>query len=248
MDLAVGLFYQFRGLAFAFRDNRLLFWGLVRFVLAGVIMILLSAWILARHGEIMTFLWAKPEDQWILFLWRLVSWLVSLFLVVLAVIFAYLLSQIFFSVLIMDYMSRLTERKVRGFVAEPEGVPLWRTVFYLIRQEIPRAILPLAASVLILLAGWIIAILGPLMVIISAAATAIFLTPARRLVSFRDRWGLLSRNLLFHLGFGLPFLIPGLNLLFLSFAPVGATLYYLEKRDLSGKTRSGEINTRGKRI
>ena len=41
--------------------------------------------------------------------------------------------------------------------------------------------------------------------------------------------GQVSARLIFHLGFGIPFLIPGLNLLLLSFAPVGATLYHVEK-------------------
>jgi CysZ protein len=37
--------------------------------------------------------------------------------------------------------------------------------------------------------------------------------------------------LAFHLGFGLPFLIPVLNIVLLSFAPVGATLYFIEKQE-----------------
>jgi CysZ protein len=49
------------------------------------------------------------------------------------------------------------------------------------------------------------------------------------LVPFRARFQSLGDSLLFHLGFGLLFLIPVLNILFLSFAPVGATLYQIEK-------------------
>jgi CysZ protein len=50
---------------------------------------------------------------------------------------------------------------------------------------------------------------------------------------FRERFKFLLRYLLFHLGFGLWFLIPVLNILFLSFAPVGATLFYLEQVDVT---------------
>jgi CysZ protein len=46
---------------------------------------------------------------------------------------------------------------------------------------------------------------------------------------FGERFRILKRNLSFHLGFGLPFLIPLLNIVFLAFAPVGATLYYIDK-------------------
>jgi CysZ protein len=74
--------------------------------------------------------------------------------------------------------------------------------------------------------------------VVSSAAAVIFLAwdntdliPARRLVPFGERLRLLRSTLPFHLGFGLLFLIPFLNILFLSFAPVGATLYYIEKNN-----------------
>ncbi|MCD6293833.1 MAG: hypothetical protein J7M20_02680, partial [Deltaproteobacteria bacterium] len=78
--------------------------------------------------------------------------------------------------------------------------------------------------------------LGPFITILSSGITAIFLAwdntdliPARRMSPFASRFRFLLGTLPFHLGFGILFLIPGLNLLLLSFAPVGATLYHLEK-------------------
>jgi len=59
--------------------------------------------------------------------------------------------------------------------------------------------------------------------------------PARRLEPFRSRLRFLRENLKFHVGFGLGFLIPGLNILLLSFAPVGATIFYVEQIDRSGE-------------
>ncbi|MFC1864184.1 hypothetical protein ACFL1Z_09570, partial [Thermodesulfobacteriota bacterium] len=58
------------------------------------------------------------------------------------------------------------------------------------------------------------------------------LMPARQMIPFKTRFKLLSGNLLFHLGFGLWFLIPIVNILFLAFAPIGATLYLIEKQSL----------------
>jgi CysZ protein len=52
---------------------------------------------------------------------------------------------------------------------------------------------------------------------------------ARRMAPFKHRFAFLLKTLPFHLGFGLPFLIPVLNALLLSFAPVGATLFQIEK-------------------
>ncbi|MFZ7110138.1 MAG: hypothetical protein ACOWYE_00510 [Desulfatiglandales bacterium] len=239
MDLINGFIYNLKGLRLGLTSRKLLFWGLIRFILVIAVMFALTGLILVYHDFILKLIWTKPESRWIVWLWHLLSWIISFFLIGLSAVFSYLISQILFSVLIMDYMSRITEFKVRGRIREPVDISLWRTFLHLLRQEIPRAIAPVLASTLLLILGWLFTVLGPVMVFVSAGLTIIFLswdntdlTPARRLLPFRQRWRLLIKAIPFHLGFGLPFLIPGLNLLFLSFAPVGATLYYLEKYDV----------------
>ena len=121
-------------------------------------------------------------------------------------------------------------------------MPMLRMFFYLVRQEIPRAVLPVILSLLPMILGWVTP-LGPVLALVSAAIVVIFLAwdntdliPARRLVPFGKRFNSLLKNLPFHLGFGLPFLIPVLNILFLSFAPVGATLYFIDKHDRHQKS------------
>lgn len=238
MDLVDGLRYNVRGLVFALKRGKLLLLGLVRFLLVVLITAVLAGLVLAYQQQLMDLMWSKPESPWILWLWYVVSWLLTLFLVGISAIFSYLVSQILFSVLIMDYMSRITEQAVTGQVRQPEGINIFRTFIHLVRQEIPRAILPVLASMVIMVLGWVLALLGPIMVLVSSCLAIIFLawdntdlTPARRLVPFNERWRFLRKSLLFHLGFGLPFLVPALNLLFLAYAPVGATLYYLDKQD-----------------
>jgi CysZ protein len=54
---------------------------------------------------------------------------------------------------------------------------------------------------------------------------------------FRERFTYFRSNLMFHLVFGLWFLVPWLNIAFLSFAPVGATLYYLDQEKKTGSSR-----------
>ncbi|MCJ7595483.1 MAG: EI24 domain-containing protein [Desulfobacterales bacterium] len=235
MDLAKGLLCNFRGLWLGMRSPRLLFWGLLRFFLAIIITFALAGLILAFHQEIMELLWSRPESRWTLWLWYLLSWLVSLFLVALSAVFSYLISQIFFSVLIMDHMSRITEAMMTGDVRAPAKMPFWALFLHLVRQEIPRAVIPILLSFLLLIMGWLIA-LGPLFIFISSAIAVIFLSwdntdlvPARQLIPFKERFRILLKNLLFHLGFGLPFLVPILNLFFLSFAPIGATIFHIER-------------------
>jgi CysZ protein len=83
--------------------------------------------------------------------------------------------------------------------------------------------------------GWFTP-LGPVLLLVSSAMTISFLAwdytdlvPARHMIPFKTRIRSFLKAGLFHLGFGLPFLVPVLNILFLSFAPVGATLYYLDR-------------------
>ena len=235
MAFLKGIGYNFRGLLLGLKTPGLLLWGLLRFVVVILLTIVAASLIYVYHLEILEIIWSKPANQWILWLWYLVSWTLSLALFGLSAIFSYLISQIFFSVLIMDHMSRITERQSTGRIEEPENISILSLFVYLIKQEIPRTTIPVLLAILLMLLGWLTP-LGPFITILSSGIAAIFLAwdntdliPARRMQPFAARFRFLLGNLSFHLGFGIPFLIPGLNLLLLSFAPVGATLYHVEK-------------------
>ena len=237
MNLLSGITYNLRGLRLAIKTPKLLVLGLIRFAAVVIITILAASLILVYHEKILHLIWAKPASQWILWLWYVLSWVLSLFLVGLSAILSYLVSQILFGVFIMDYMSRVTERMMVGEEQEPEKVPVLRQLSYLVRQEIPRTILPVLVIFLLTLLGWLTP-LGPVLAILSSGIAVIFLAwdntdlvPARRFYPYKKRFKLLLASLTFHLGFGLLFLIPLLNILFLSFAPVGATIYFIDKHD-----------------
>ena len=175
-----------------------------------------------------------PESGIALYAWKAASWLLSFFLSGIAMVLAYLIAQLFFAVFIMDYMSRITEKIILGKEQPLEHGSWVSFFFYLIKQEIPRAIIPVLISLVIMVAG-LLTPLGPVIMIVSSLVAVVFLAwdntdliPARRMEPFNVRIKFLRTHLMFHIGFGLLFLIPGLNILFLSFAPVGATLYYLE--------------------
>ena len=235
MGFLKGIGYNFRGLLLGLKTPRLLFWGLLRFMVVILLTIAAAGIIFAYHQEMLQIIWDKPTSLWILWLWYGVSWILTLALLGLSAVFSYLISQIFFSVLIMDHMSRITERGATGRVEEPENISMFLFFVYLIKQEIPRTTIPVLLAILLMLLGWLTP-LGPFITIISSGIAAIFLAwdntdliPARRMNPFGTRFRFLLASLPFHLGFGVLFLIPGLNILLLSFAPVGATLYHLEK-------------------
>jgi CysZ protein len=234
MNLFKGIVYNLRGVRLGLKTPRLLILGLTRLLAVIVITVLCASLILLYHQEILNLIWSKPESQLIIWLWHLVSWLLSLLLVGVSAILSYLVAQILFSVVIMDRMSSITERLASGQEKESKKRPFIRQFFYLIRQEIPRATIPVLLTLLLMILGWLTP-LGPVVAIISSVVAAVFLSwdntdlvPARRLDPFGTRFKFLLKNLPFHLGFGLLFLIPVFNILFLSFAPVGATLYYVD--------------------
>ena len=237
MDFFQGISYQFRGLRLALRSPRLLALGMLRFAVIILITIASAAFALVYHQEIMALIWVKPQSAWVIWLWHVVSWLVTLLLVGVSAIVSFLIAQVLFSVIVMDTMSRITEKMVTTSVQSPLQASLLEQFFYLVRQEIPRNTLPVLLILVIMVAGWTTP-LGPIVTVLSSATAIVFLAwdntdlvPARRLRPFSKRFEFLIRHLGFHLGFGLVFLIPGLNILFLSYAPVGGTLWYIEKHN-----------------
>jgi CysZ protein len=235
MKLFDGMAYNLRGFWLGVKTPKLLMLGLIRLAAVIIITIIFASLILVYHQETLNLIWTRPESRWLLWLWHLLSWMLSLFLIVLSSVFSYLISQILFCVVIMDTMSRITERLASGQEKEPQKMPFLRRFFYLIKQEIPRTIVPVFLSLLIMGLGWLTP-LGPIFTVLSSLIAAIFLAwdntdlvPARRLHPFKTRFKFFYKNLPFHLGFGLLFLIPIASIIFLSFSPVGATLYYIEK-------------------
>jgi CysZ protein len=234
MDFIRGIKYNLQGFALALKTPRLLLLGLLRFVVMVLITILSAGLILVYHQELINLIWTKPDSAWLVWLWVVVDWLVTVLLIGITVVFAYLLSQILFSVLIMDLMSRITEKLVTGAAQAPESASLFQQFFFLVKQEIPRAVIPILITLVFMLFGWLTP-LGPVISLLATGAVIVFLawdatdlTPARRLRPFSERFRFLMKTLLFHLGFGLLFLVPLVNIIFLSFAPVGATLYYVK--------------------
>ena len=240
MSVLDGITYNFRGLGLGFKTPSLLMLGLTRLALILILTLVAIGLILAKYQQITELIWTRPETLWLIWLWHLVSWLLALLLAAVSALLAFLIAQLLFSVVLMDYMSRITERKMAGKEAAPPSMP-WHTYFFhLIKQEVPRTTLPVCLSLALMMFGWLTP-LSPVLTVVSPLVAAIFLAwdntdlmPARRLEPFRNRFRFLRQHFGFHLGFGACFLIPGLNIILLSFAPVGATLFHLDLQKPAG--------------
>jgi CysZ protein len=235
MNLFSGIMYNLRGLWLGVRTPRLLLLGFLRFAVVAMLTVVVSGLILAKHADILALLWQQPQSPWIVWIWHLASWLLTLLLMGISAVAAYLLAQVLFAVFIMDLMSRITQRLVTGTAPASPTASIPAQMGFLIRQELPRNIIPVLLTLVIMALGWLTP-LGPVLTVVGPMVAAIFLAwdntdliPARNLQPFGRRFKALAKTPLFHLGFGLPFLVPVLNLLFLSFAPVGATLYHIDR-------------------
>ncbi|MGD8366012.1 MAG: EI24 domain-containing protein [Desulfobacterales bacterium] len=240
MGFFKGFAYNLQGLRFGLKHPSLMLMGLVRFGVILVATALCALLVFTYYRDITAAVWQLPESAWLVWLWHLFSWLVALLLFGASALAAFVLSQVLFSVWIMDMMSRKTEQLLTGTEKNPVSMPAVRHFFYLLRQEVPRALLPVLVALLLMAGGWMTP-LAPVTTLISTLMAAVFLAwdntdlvPARRLEPFSDRFRFLVRSLPLHLGFGVWFLIPVLNVLFLSFAPVGATMVHIEKQQKAG--------------
>ncbi len=233
MDFFSGIKFNIQGVFFAVKHPGLLWLGLLRFIIVFILALLFSGMVFFWHEQILSLIWKMPEKGMLVYVWHLVSWVLSLLLAAVAVVAAYLTAQLFFGVFIMDYMSRLTEKIVLGKEISYADTS-WPAFFvYLVCQEIPRAVIPMIITGGIMVLG-LFTPLGPVIIVLSAISAGVFLAwdntdlvPARKMIPFRVRLGFLGRTVWFHLGFGLLFLIPWVNIVLLSFAPVGATLYHI---------------------
>jgi CysZ protein len=233
-SLFSGIQYNLKGLKLGLKTPKLLFLGLIRFMLIGVLVIVSAFVVWWFYQDIFSMIWNKPDSRWIVWLWYFSSWLVGLMLFFMTAMVSYLVGQIAFGIWIMDMMAQVTERIITGNSTQPAHSSFFLQLFHLIKQETPRAIFPIALTTLVMLVGWMTP-LGPILTVLLPLVTALFLAwdntdliPARQLIPFKERFEFLKSNLLFHIGFGLLFLIPFANVLFLSFAPVGGALYYID--------------------
>jgi CysZ protein len=239
MNFFSGIKYNLRGLWLGIKTPRLLLLGIARFAILLIISAICIGLVLSNHSEVLNAMWSKPESMWIVWLWHLLSWLLALLLIGISTVIGYIISQLLFSVMIMDAMSRITEKMQCGKIEGTESTSVFQLFLFLIKQELPRAILPVLCLLVLMVIGWLTPA-GPVISLVASCIAVIFLawdntdlTPARRMVPFRQRFKSLLKTLPFHLGFGLWFLMPILNILFLSFAPIGATLYCLEADNTS---------------
>ena len=150
MNILTGVLFNIKGLWLGLKTPKLLLLGLARFAVILTVTIVAAWLILFYHAELLNLIWKKPESTLVIWLWHVVSWFLSFLLVGVSAIISYLLAQILFAVIFMDLMSRTTERLLTGTVQEPKNIPFLQLFFTLVRQELPRAVIPVLISLILM--------------------------------------------------------------------------------------------------
>ena len=83
MEILRGIQFNIRGLMMGLRTPSLLMLGLLRFLVFLLIGVGAAVIFFAYHQDIMLMIWAKPASLWLVWLWYLASWLLSLVLIAL---------------------------------------------------------------------------------------------------------------------------------------------------------------------
>ncbi|MCA1787039.1 MAG: hypothetical protein LC657_13785, partial [Desulfobacteraceae bacterium] len=89
MDFFRGIQYNIQGMTLSLRHPKLLWLGLLRFAVILMLTVLLSGMILLNHDAILSGIWALPESGFLVYVWHLVSWLLSMVLAAISVVVAY---------------------------------------------------------------------------------------------------------------------------------------------------------------
>lgn len=119
---------------------------------------------------------------------------------------------------------RLANEAVPAGAAAPSSLPFWRSMV----EEAKKAVFVAAVPLLLVF----VPVVGPLLAPLAAAVLLAFdfvdFSLCRDKPRFADRLRVMVRQPFLLLGFGLPLLIPVVNIVLFPFAILGSTLLYLE--------------------
>lgn len=222
----------------------LAFLAALRFLILIAFIVIFSWVALSYNDTFLNYIWEKPSKILLTLVWYIVLIFSTIILLFAGAILAYIISQILFGILIADYMSALAEQIITGKQSEEKISFSLTYLIYLIRQEIPRTLFPLILSTSFMVFGWLLPLNFIWVILSSFLSCALMawdytdLVPARRSMPFKERLHMFKSNFVGHIVFGLPFLIPFVNVIFLSLAPISGTVFFLKEIESGPKHNS----------
>lgn len=186
----------------------------------------------ASHSDqLVGLLWrpdpASPAGTFMAVLVSIYLHLVKYLLYLLAFVLMYFLFMVTANVLaapLYDIIAGRLAAEATGALGEAAGLPLWRAMI----EEGKKAVFVAALPLLLVFLPLVGQILAPLAAAVLLAYDFVDYSLGRDVPRFADRLRYLARRIPLLLGFGLPLLVPLLNLALFPFAILGASLLYQE--------------------
>lgn len=226
-----GVLAHVRGIRFALAHKGYLLLAAVPFVLTLVLYALGFSLFAASGDKLLALLWAPgtaADGGALGALYWLYVHVAKYLLYALAFALMYFLFMVTANILaspLYDLMAGRMLRQARGRQAGPEaGLPWWRVVIEEIKKAVFIALLPVAL-VFVPVIGQVLA---PIVAALLLAFDFLDFAFCREEERFAVRLRRVAANPLPLLGFGLPLLVPVLNIVLFPFAICGATLLYLD--------------------
>jgi CysZ protein len=226
-----GLYAHVRGIRFALARKGYLALSLIPFVLTLVLYAVGFGLFTTNGDQLLGLLWSPQEGTaggFIGALYWMYIHVAKYLLYLLAFMLMYFLFMVIANILAAPLYEHIASRLAReasgpGAPRSAE-IPFWRSMLEECKKGFFVAAVPLLLT--------FVPVAGQLLAPVAAAMLLAFdfvdFSLCRDNPRFTDRLRYLARQPLLLLGFGLPLLIPVLNIFFFPFAILGATLLYLE--------------------
>jgi len=231
-DFFLGLAAHARGIRFALARKGYLGLTAIPFLVT-LLLYALGFTLFADHSDqLLGLLWTPDQTASTGFFLAALAWLylhvVKYLLYVLAFTLMYFLFMVTANILaapLYDHIANRLSREAKGASAtEAPSLSLWRTVV----EELKKAVFVAAVPLLLVFVPLIGQILAPLAAAMLLAYDFVDYSLCLDAPRFADRLRAMARRPLLLLGFGLPLLVPLLNLLLYPFAILGSCLLYHE--------------------
>ncbi|HEY3359005.1 MAG TPA: EI24 domain-containing protein [Polyangia bacterium] len=232
--------YPFLGWRFISAHPALYRYCIIPFILNLLIMTAIGVGLWHYYPDLVAWIWRRPEGLGLRVLWYVLYVFILLAVLVLGYALFFILQALLASPF-NDLLSEKTEELLAGHKPLPFSLARFlRNAVVTVAHESMKLLLLIA----ILAPLWLVCLFIPgigsiLFAVLGGAVSAFFLgydyhdyALARRRFPFGRKWGLLTHNFAFTLGFGttvsLMLLVPVLGLFFPPFAAVGGTIACLD--------------------
>jgi len=228
--------YHLKGIKFAFKHVSFLFLSLLPFLITVALYVTLFFVLVHNADYLLDMIWkVKPDESskyvaWLYWVYMHVIKFTLYLLTFIIMLYTFTVAANLFASPLYDFISTRYERLFTQSSNKEPSLPFFERISRVLKEEIKKS---LFVFILPFLVFFIIPVIGFVLSFILAAAFIawdyIDFSLSRYKPELKERLKTLWRFRYYFFGFGFPLLIPVLNIVFLPFSILGATILYFDK-------------------